>query len=88
MLISSAKNTAVRRLLSEQSDAVRSCLDRLNVSCVTWAQLADHLAAYQNALGNGAGDRTLKRLIRGPEQEIRAHPRAGIQKHDRMPGRV
>ena len=78
-LISSSKNKTVRRFLAGESEAAGSCLDRLNVSCITWAEIVARLEFLRSLLGESAGDRTLNNLMLGLEREIRSHPLARAQ---------
>lgn len=79
-LCSAAKNATVQNHLRGNEAAARSVLQRLRVHGVTWASFTDRLAEFSDSLKvrAGAGDRTLKRLIDGLVEEIRAHPLANL----------
>lgn len=74
LLVSSTKNNIVKAFYEEEPDLVRSALNRIKISTISWADLAARLLTCQQALGNSEGDRTLHNLLSGLKSAIVNHP--------------
>lgn len=77
-LLASVRNKTARQFLRDNESDVRDTLRRINVSCISWQDFSDALSAFSEKLKDGAGDRTLKRLISGLTTEIAEHPLSNV----------
>lgn len=73
-LEASTDHPILRRFMRDNRKAFESALDRLTVTCITWSEISRSISAYNQALGDTKGDRTLARLLHGLEREIHDHP--------------
>ncbi|MGC6494367.1 MAG: hypothetical protein ACON5B_16145 [Myxococcota bacterium] len=75
------KNKRVQLFFDEAPDAVKSVLDRLHISCITWQELSDRITNYSDTIDNTTGGRTLKRLLDGLRDAIQSHPLSRVSSH-------
>ena len=77
-LLASVRNKTAKQFLRDNESDVKDTLRRINVSCISWQDFSDALSAFSEKLKDGAGDRTLKRLISGLTTEIAEHPLSNV----------
>jgi hypothetical protein len=68
----------IRNLFKQKPDHVASVLNRLRLAVVSWTSFRDEIKVFEQGLGSGAGDQTLKRLLSGLYAQINGHDNTGL----------
>lgn len=74
----SFQNKKLTEFYQNEEDAIKSALERINVSFASWQQISDRLNEYIASIGATGGDRVLKNLLSGVVEEIALHPDSGV----------
>jgi hypothetical protein len=68
----------IQSLFEQKPDKLAGALNRLQLAVVSWSSFRDQVKAFEQGLGSGTGDQTLRRLLSGLLAQIDGHDNTGL----------